>query len=656
MQEQQTVSLVDRTNAETEIQAIQSTPRDCIVRDYVTRGLVVLAPEALGIPLSTHAEIYEKERLAFQNKVRITAENVPDIMKVTHAPAVREACEMLVGKNYAIVPFTHNTPFMSGSNDQHWHKDDNGPYNMRKQRHHHAIQLEMLYYPQEVKADMGPTATVPYSQYWTFNHEENHDNFAGADHLDFGYQISGMERVPISGPRSNYDIEDIVNQTTDHDIRMRQSVLDLKWPLCQTYEVGPLKAGSVVLYSHNLLHRGNHRRDDWQTWKTNPRFMWRFWLYRTTEPRRQENMVKVHFKSKLNDELTGQELDGVDDDVVAVWRYHYNWSTSGASASIRTTARDSNQDGVTNLSEQMRLKGDSNEAKRIGAAYRLAEHPMRTQALRHLRDALHSDRENVRRAALYGSIAIGEEATELFLSGIDSHARWVRKAAAFGLGCAGSGTAAVVHALGRRLLEDPSAYVRSVAADAMGCLGRRIIAHGTRIDRTISLIASYLVQSLDREENRLSMDRAQGRSIKMVRPNDDCDVCEGIGFDYGQSRYEPVRSVVRENVLWSLVILCSHGADKLGDALTSAISVLRVVIAEDKNVFSVGLAMDCLQRLVSLSTPLDDTELEALKDSIDEIFAMTPIYSLEALVASGLPINEAVSKFGTEPLTSAIDE
>ncbi len=43
----------------------------------------------------------------------------------------------------------------------------------------------MLYYPQAVTPEMGPTAAVPYSQYWTFNHEENHDNFAGADQLDF---------------------------------------------------------------------------------------------------------------------------------------------------------------------------------------------------------------------------------------------------------------------------------------------------------------------------------------------------------------------------------------------------------------------------------------------------------------------------------------
>ena len=42
-----------------------------------------------------------------------------------------------------------------------WHKDDNGPYNSRKQRHHQAVQIEMLYYPQVVSEQMGPTATVP---------------------------------------------------------------------------------------------------------------------------------------------------------------------------------------------------------------------------------------------------------------------------------------------------------------------------------------------------------------------------------------------------------------------------------------------------------------------------------------------------------------
>ena len=624
------------------------TPKDKVVEDYVSRGLIVLAPETLGVPSQLHKEIFEQELAAFKNKERITAENIPDIMQITHAPGVREACELLVGENYAIVPFTHNTPFMSGSNDQHWHKDDNGPYNLRKQRHHQAIQLEMLYYPQEVKADMGPTATVPYSQYWTFNHEENHDNFAGADHLDFAYQISGMERVPISGPRSNYALEDIVNQTTDHDIRMREAVQNLQWPLCQQFEAGPLKAGSVILYSHNLLHRGNHRRDDWRTWKENPRFMWRFWLYRTTDPESNGRAVTVNWEKRDGDDLTGQVINDVSEDVATVWRYQHQWMQNGDASSPQH-----NSTAITVLAQQLLLKEDVNEPKRIGAAYRLAEHASRDEALRVLADALHSDRENVRRAALYGLIALGEDGTEDLLKAIDSSARWVRKAAAFGLGSAGRPDHAVVDALGHRLLNDSSAYVRSVAADALGCLGRRIVAGDFCVEELLGRCATYLVRSLDGEVNRLSMDRAQGRTIKMVRPNDDCDVCEGIGFDYGQDRYEPVRSVVRENALWALVMVSSHGADKLGDALGDVIAAMRQVIANDKNVFSVGLAMDVLQRLVSFSDGAENETVQNLRRSMDEIFAMTPIYSLEALVASGMSMDAAVTKYAKRELATA---
>ena len=632
---------------------IESTPREHIVRDFVTRGLIVLAPESLGIPLSTHDEIFDKELIAFRSKERITATNIPDILKVTNAPGVRDACELLIGKNYAIVPFTHNTPFMSGSHDQHWHKDDNGPYNMRKQRHHHAVQVEMLYYPQDVKADMGPTATVPYSQYWTFNHEENHDNFAGADHLDFDFQLNGMERIPISGPNSTYDVEDIVNQTTDHDVRMRNAVLDLQWPLCQTYEVGPLKAGSVVLYSHNLLHRRNHRIDDWQVWEEHPRFMWRFWLYRTTDPSEDQVTDSVQLRLPRRDNLTGQELDRVNEDVLSIWRYQFSWSKTGKGPSSTSKNRKDAQ-SPSELEERLELKGDTNEPARLGAAHRLAQLETRDESLRILDAALHSERENVRRAALYGLIAVGEDATQTLLSALSSQARWVRKAAAFGLGSAGSGTDQVIHALGQRLLQDASAYVRSVAADALGCLGRRVIEHGMRVEKAIGLCASYLIQSLECEVNRLSMDRAQNRSIKMVRPNDECDVCEGIGFDYGQTRYEPVRSVVRENTLWALVILCSHGADRFGSELPKVISSLRTVITNDKNVFSVGLAMDCLQRLVSISPPRGNVAVDELAESLGAIFALTPIYSLEALVASGMSCKDAISRYASEATSNVV--
>ena len=125
-----------------------------LIQDFVSRGLVVLGPDDLGIPTTVHDTIYEKEKAAVRAKRRVTATTIPEILEVVNAPGVVAACDRLVGPNWAIVPFTHNTPFASGAYDQHWHKDDNGPYNMRRHRHHHAVQVEMLYYPQAVAHDM----------------------------------------------------------------------------------------------------------------------------------------------------------------------------------------------------------------------------------------------------------------------------------------------------------------------------------------------------------------------------------------------------------------------------------------------------------------------------------------------------------------------
>ena len=245
------------------------------------------------------------------------------------------------------MPYTHNAPFVSGSNDQHWHKDDNGPYNGRKQRHHQAIQVELLYYPQPVQEDMGPTAIIPYSQYWTFNHDENHENFAGADHLDFGYQLNGMERIPISGPNSVYDGDDILHRRTNHDVRMRDAVTKTGWPLVETFEVAPLRAGSVVLYSHNLFHRGNHRRDDWTTWKETPRFMWRFWLFRTTDPVRTDEDIDEK-KSWWGDSATESRMSDdrstIDSNTTIVWQHHHRWIRTGLTSAGRREQKSAGRD------------------------------------------------------------------------------------------------------------------------------------------------------------------------------------------------------------------------------------------------------------------------------------------------------------------------
>jgi len=611
------------------------TASDRLLRDFASRGLVVLAPEDLRISRDIHQVIYEKEREAFNARRYITAALIPEILDVIESPGVVDACDRLVGRNWAIVPFTHNTPFPSGSRDQHWHKDDNGPYNLRKHRHHQAIQIEMLYYPQEVREDNGPTATVPYSQYWTFNHEENHDNFAGADHLDFGYQVDGMERIPVSGPDSPYDPADIVERRTPHDIRLRDAVLNTGWPLLAPYEAAPLEQGSVVLYSHNLLHRGNHRRDDWRTWKEHPRFMWRFWLYRTTDPD-GDAPDEVDWNGLGIDPLTGVDLAGAPDDATVLWRHHHHWIHTGRPPPTPNGAdgipADDRKRETRKLVTQLHAKGDTNEARRIGAAYKLANNGDDAVATRVLGKALHSERESVRRAATYGLVAVGPGATGVFLEATTSAVKWVRKAGAYGLGDVAPLRPDVLDALVDRLSADPSVYVRSVAAGALGCLGRRAIAAGTGTE-LVPRCVEALVESLEVEENRLGMNIAQDRSIKFVRPTDECDVCEGIGINYSTGRFKRVRSAVRENALWSMVILCSHGADMLGDGLESTVAALTTVVEKDENVFAVGSALDALNRLTHLSRRGQDRT--NVRDTLTALLDDMPIHSWESLVRGG---------------------
>ena len=621
-----------------------TTPGD-LLRDFASRGLVALSPEDLGVSLEIHDVIYEKEREAFNAGRYITAALIPEILDVIESPGVVAACDALLGRNWAIVPFTHNTPFPSGARDQHWHKDDNGPYNLRKHRHHQAIQVEMLYYPQEVRHDNGPTAVVPYSQYWTFNHEENHDNFAGADHLDFGYQVSGMEGSAVSGPTSKYDTEDIVNRRTPHDIRMREAILNTGWPLVAPFEAAPLKAGSVVLYSHNLFHRGNHRRDDWRTWKARPRFMWRFWLCRTTDPR-SEAPDEVDWRGLGIDAMTGVDLAQAPEDATIVWRHHHHWLHTGRPPPRRE------RDASVNA-PQLHAKGEAAEATRIGVAYRLASHRDGALALRLLGEALHSERESVRRAATYGLVALGSDATDIFLDATKSAVKWVRKAGVYGLGDVAPLDERVLNAVADRLAEDPSVYVRSVAANALGCLGRRAVATGAGRSLVPRCVGA-LVESLGREENRLGMNIAQDRSIKFVRPTDECDVCEGIGINYSTERFKRVRSAVRENALTSMVVLCSHGTAVLGNELEPTVAALADIVRTDENVFSVGLALDSLNRLANLApqkpsptgtafcpnpsrpnTPGAGND-PAIRTTLFDLLKHMPIHSFEPLVRSGL--------------------
>ena len=142
--------------------------------------------------------------------------------------------------------------------------------------------------------------------------------------------------------------------------------------------------------------------------------------------------------------------------------------TKASASKLRLIAED--------LIDKILAKGDENEPNRIGAAYQLAALEDVTLAKEFLRKALLYDRENVRRAATYGLIALGEEATEIFQEAVRSPIKWVRKAGVFGLGEVGLLNEEVLYQIKSCLLKDSSTYIRSVAAGAIGSLVRRAVA------------------------------------------------------------------------------------------------------------------------------------------------------------------------------------
>jgi len=297
------------------------------------------------------------------------------------------------------------------------------------------------------------------------------------------------------------------------------------------------------------------------------------------------------------------------------------------------------------LYEQLNTKHDEAEPTRIGAAYKLASIGDSTLAVRLLGQALYDDRESVRRAATYGLVAVGEDATATLIEATESPIKWVRKAGVYALGDASPLTDEVLQAVTSRLSDDQSVYVRSVAAGSLGCLGRRAVATGVGKSLIPECLLA-LIDSLGSEENRLAMNLAQDRSIKFVRPTDDCDVCEGGGLDFNQDRFKMVRSAVRENALWSIVIHCSHGTGVLEQALESTISALREVVRNDENVFCVGFALDALTRLTNLHpdnepvTPL----VSDLQKNLIPILGESSVRGWESLVRGGLSA-DALSAF-----------
>ncbi len=76
------------TTQKSDPKTITYSKAENLVQEFASRGVAVLCPESLGVSSEIHQRIYEKEKKAVQDQLRITPEVIPEIFDILNAPGL----------------------------------------------------------------------------------------------------------------------------------------------------------------------------------------------------------------------------------------------------------------------------------------------------------------------------------------------------------------------------------------------------------------------------------------------------------------------------------------------------------------------------------------------------------------------------------------
>jgi HEAT repeat protein len=128
------------------------------------------------LPLEFHAEMRQRAGAILDregNWGNNILPRLPELQCIFDDPPVAGALASLLGPTYAMHPHRYCHRNERGSTAQRLHKDTREFSGDHHLRHHRPRWLIAFYYPQDVSADMGPTAVVPRSQYYLERPSEN---------------------------------------------------------------------------------------------------------------------------------------------------------------------------------------------------------------------------------------------------------------------------------------------------------------------------------------------------------------------------------------------------------------------------------------------------------------------------------------------------
>ena len=394
---------------------------DAQMRDFIVNGHLTVKTD---LPRSFHETIYRKTQ-EYTAKEGNLGNNilprVPELQAVFEDPAVRGAFTSILGENYVMHSHRHPHQNRPHSDGQGFHKDSYWGY--QKVRHHCPRWAMAFYYPQDSPLEIGPSAVLPGTQYYSTRITEGNDG-----------------ELALSGEAGTLTIihfdlwhRAMANQTDKTRYMMKFQFIRMDAPQAPEWNVTDPRWTSEDINPATPAHQGAWRHIwNWMAGESNGD---------ATQPT----------DGNLTDHIT--TLGG--EDAFARSRAADELGALGESAA----------EVVPHLIEALR---DDYEPVRLNAAYALGA--IGAPSVPQLIEVLGDENGSTRRMAAYALAAVGAPAVPALSEALQHTADAVRIEASYALAQIGDAAEPAIPALMERT-KDECAEVRRYLAEAFGSLG-----------------------------------------------------------------------------------------------------------------------------------------------------------------------------------------
>ena len=394
---------------------------DAQMQDFIVNGYITIKTD---LPRSVHETIYRKTQ-EYSAKEGNLGNNilprVPELQAVFEDPTVRGAFTSILGENYVMHSHRHPHQNNPHSDGQGFHKDSYWGY--QKVRHHCPRWAMAFYYPQDAPLEIGPSAVLPGTQYYSTRITEGNDGELA---------LSG-EAGTIAVIHFDLWHRAMANQTDKTRYMMKFQFIRMDAPQAPEWNMTDPQWKPEAINTATPAHQGTWRHIwNWAAGESNGH---------STQPT----------NGNLTDHITAL---GNDDPSI---RSH--------AADALGLLGESAAEAVPHLIQALR---DAYEPVRLNAAYALGA--IGKPAVPQLIETLGDENGPTRRMAAYALAAVGAPAVPALSEALQHTEDPVRIEAAYALAQIGDAAEPAIPALMERTKDD-NVEVRRYLPEAFGSLG-----------------------------------------------------------------------------------------------------------------------------------------------------------------------------------------